>query len=939
MHESKSDRRTTRMVLLAAITAMLLSLLPQLDARAGSAVQSPDPFSPPDGATLSFPTEPPLFRWNAVDGATSYRVEIDDAPDFIGAISATTANTAYSVTEPQTSGQPFYWHVQAVLGTGAVSDWSPTWSYEVGWPDSSPPLVEPGFGETVSDVVLRWDPVPGASTYQLQVSPNADWANNVDVDVVVKGTAYSPPATLANATYFWRVRARDAALPANLGAWSDEGQFTRSWDDVPTPLTPPDTVAVSIQTPTFTWTPIPLASHYEVQLGSDVNFSPGTYSICYTNHTELTYLETVSITGPTTPGTCQRSNFEITPGDVMFWRVRGVDAPSDVVSPWSSVSQFLFRGDASDTPAPTAPADGATVETPILAWDPVEGIGRYKVTVVKPGGSSVSVTTAATSWTPTTKLATTLPAGPFTWSVQTVDSYGELGVVGGERTFSIDPPTTGVSLTVLTPAAGAADTVMPSMSWTPLDGAEYYEVWYSVEGSAVEQRLSGSSELPYAAFTYAGDPLTPGDYTFRVKAFDGSSATPIATSSSRPYSTATIGPADYVDPCSTAQTPCTVNDTPTLTWEAEPGAGLYLVYLAQDANFTNIVKTYRTQYTTLTPRESLLDNQAGNAYYWFVRPCLTAARCGRFDATVFDEAFAFRKVSNGVDLVAPVDGATVQDLVTFEWTDFLETNEADGVTQEAQRYRIQVSAVADFASVLDDKTVDQASFTPYDRTYPEGTLYWRVQAIDGSGNALTRSPVRTVIKASPQISLQEPAADVELVGGLPYFSWTPQDYAARYELEVYENGDLGFSPANRVLTQQTKMAAWAPTRSLEAGQYAWRIRRLDADAKRGPWSNGRRFTLSKESTTTTVDVTKTPDRLKVTGTLTPPIAGTEMSVTLSRRQGGEWERLATKTPEVTAGGTFRAGFRRPPRGDCRVIGRYPGSELHETSRAVAMFRC
>ena len=41
-------------------------------------------------------------------------------------------------------------------------------------------LVEPGLGEAVADVVFRWDPVPGASTYQIQVSPNADWSNNVD---------------------------------------------------------------------------------------------------------------------------------------------------------------------------------------------------------------------------------------------------------------------------------------------------------------------------------------------------------------------------------------------------------------------------------------------------------------------------------------------------------------------------------------------------------------------------------------------------------------------------------------------------------------------------------------------------------------------------------------------------------------------------------------
>ena len=475
----------------------------------------------------------------------------------------------------------------------------------------------------------------------------------------------------------------------------------------------------------------------------------------------------------------------------------------------------------------------------------------------------------------------------------------------------------------------------------PYTGAEYYEVWYSVEGSGVEHPLSGTSELPYAGFTYAGDPLTPGDYTWRVKAFDGDSGAPIATSASRGFTVTTIGTATYAGPCSSALTPCTVKDTPTLQWDPMPGAGLYEVSVAQDASFTNIVKQYRTQYTSLTPRESLLDNQAGNAYYWFVRPCITEARCGKFDATVFDEAFAFRKVSKAIELGSPADGATMQDLVTFEWTDFLETNlaDADAPTQEARQYRIQVSTVADFATLLDDKTVDQTTYTPYDRTYPEGTLYWRVQAIDGSGNALTRSAVQTVVKSSPKISLQNPAADVELIGGLPYFSWTPQDYAARYALEIYENGDLAFSPANRVITQATKMSAWAPTQSLDAGVYAWRIRRLDADDKPGPWSNGRKFTLSKADTTTTVGVTKTAAKVKATGTLTPPLAGLEMSVTLSRRQNGKWVKLGEKSPAVKASGSFNASFPRPKAGACRVIARFGGDELHKASKDTVQFRC
>ena len=64
---------------------------------------------------------------------------------------------------------------------------------------------------------------------------------------------------------------------------------------------------------------------------------------------------------------------------------------------------------------------------------------------------------------------------------------------------------------------------------------------------------------------------------------------------------------------------------------------------------------------------------------------------------------------------------------------------------------------------------------------------------------------------------------------MPYFQWNPQAFAATYLVEIYRNGDTNFSPANKVLSQTTKFSAWAPTQSLASGDYAWRVRRNDAD--------------------------------------------------------------------------------------------------------------
>ena len=208
-------------------------------------------------------------------------------------------------------------------------------------------------------------------------------------------------------------------------------------------------------------------------------------------------------------------------------------------------------------------------------------------------------------------------------------------------------------------------------------------------------------------------------------------------------------------------------------------------------------------------------------------------------------ASAFRKISSAVELATPADSTTIANQVTFNWTDYLATNEALGVPvhQEAKTYKIEVSLAADFSTIFDTATVDQTTYTPFSKTYPEGPLYWRVQTIDDSGNTLTKSPARLVNKISPKVVPTFPT-NGSTQSGVPFFQWTPQAYAATYLVEIYKNGDTNFSPANKVLNATTKFSAWAPTTSLPTGDYAWRVRRNDADNRAGPWSNARTFTLA-----------------------------------------------------------------------------------------------
>ena len=78
--------------------------------------------------------------------------------------------------------------------------------------------------------------------------------------------------------------------------------------------------------------------------------------------------------------------------------------------------------------------------------------------------------------------------------------------------------------------------------------------------------------------------------------------------------------------------------------------------------------------------------------------------------------------------------------------------------QSGLRYRTPGLPVRDISdgNAIDDITVDQTTYTAFFDTYPEGDLWWRVQAIDAKGNRLAWSDTRKFTKATPAATSTRP---------------------------------------------------------------------------------------------------------------------------------------------------------------------------------------
>ncbi|MFL6004319.1 MAG: hypothetical protein ACJ72P_16060, partial [Nocardioides sp.] len=851
---------------------------------------APTPSSPIGGEQLSQPSDPALLRWSAVRGAIRYHIEVDGDtdPDWVGATTYTSPGPAFQIPTPQ-APRVWHWRVRAETAAGMYTEWSDGASYEI------LPLADvqqdPSMetGGPIQDVVLKWLPVPGAAKYELEVGLDRDFNQPVETRTVLS-TRYSPTTTYVNDQFFWRVRAIDAGN--NQMAWpATPFSFQRSWPQRPELLHPADQLSPAAGDDFYyQWTPVRHATRYQLDVGNDPNFSPNSFDSCQTASTTFT-------AGYLGADPCMPAQ-----GSVTYWRVRALDAPHSpaVEGIYSEIHRFVYDSGRVNL---LAPADGAAVTVPTLKWGAGRDAEKYRVELKNAAGTLVGgtpVTTHSLSWTPSSALDST--QGPFTWTVQAVDYGGSQSPKYGGRTFTLAgmPPITGAP--ALTPAPVAPGTRFPSLSWEPYPNVKHYRIRIGINGSGFWDDTATSpiltTSFAYPAATDIGDRyLSPDTYMWQVQAVDqnnvasGWGPTGTFTVQDLPAVTgqriALDGQAlDAGTTCDMAlgtvveeaQICTSVPATPVLDWNPVPGAGGYLVYVSNDRELTNRVYTEMpTANSRWTPTsgmnvEAFADNQAGESYYWYVRPCKTinpVKRCGPDPISTNAAATnAFRKISPEVELLAPgansvnectdtttLDGANCAGDIAFSWVDYHTTNQAVSYAgglapsyQTGQKYRIEIARNAQFSPILHSREVDQPTYTWFDDTLPEGDLWWRVQAIDAKNNRLAWSDAAKVTKDSGGVGLISPIGNVSVPGSTP-FAWTPKTHAASYKIEVYKNDDANYSPANLLFyADNLKLSSYVHNNYLPTSTtpYRWRVRWTDAGGELGPWTSGGRFRVEPD---------------------------------------------------------------------------------------------
>lgn len=437
----------------------------------GTIFAQPSPptlIAPPNNSTgvSLFPT----FDWTDVTGATSYRIQVFQGANSILDQAGLTVSQYTVITAILMPLTQYYWRVNAT-GPGGTSGWSSYWYFTTGQAiPAAPQLVSPLNNATGVSVtpVLDWSDVTGATSYGVQVSTNSGFTSTVINVNGLTGSGYVVPTGILNngVTYYWRANASNTS---GTSPYSAAWQFTTvvSPPAAPNLISPSNGATGVSTTPTMTWSSVPSAISYHLQISQSSQFTSLVYDqpgIISTSHT----IPTGNLVGQTQ----------------YFWRVSAVNAGGE--GPYQNPFNFTTGIGVPAAPFLLAPANNSTgvSRTPVLDWSSVPNATSYRVQVSTDSNFATTVVNSVTG----SSSQYTVPSGILSygtlyyWRSNATNASGT-GPWSQTWKFTtiIQAP---AAPTLLSPANLATGvSLTPALDWTDVSGADYFRVQISTSST------------------------------------------------------------------------------------------------------------------------------------------------------------------------------------------------------------------------------------------------------------------------------------------------------------------------------------------------------------------------------------------------------------------------------------------------------------------------
>jgi nitrogen fixation protein FixH len=721
----------------------------------------------------------------------------------------------------------------------------------------APKLQSPTNGTAINNnaPTFSWlavtDPIVGGvasglASYSLDYSKDINFVTGVTTVSIPSGTTSYAPSSLADGTWYWRVKAIDNA--GNSGPYNGTNWFVvidTAYPPGPTLTSPVTGSFMKTRSVTFVWNPSQDPSpssgiaSYTLQYSLDPNFVSG--------------VTTVSGITATSSATTLGSD------GTWYWRVRAIDKAGNIGS-YSGSSSVIIDTVAPGQPTLSSPGNGANtnINTPTFAWsaatDPSPSSGIASYTLQLDTSSSFNNATGkmrtikgitGTSYT----AASALTDGTWYWRVNATDNAGNKGAYTSSWRLVVDTVAPG-SPTLSSPGNGAStNDNTPTFTWgnatdaSPSSGLASHTLQYSKDqtfatGVTTVTGLGSSYTVP------SGSPLSDGTWYWRVRGVDFAGNTGSWSATNYVIIIDTVVPGAPILSSPTTGS-ATSNSRPTFAWSAatdpSPSSGIasYTLQIDTSSSFNSgnlrTLTGLGTSYTI--PAGSPL---ADGTWYWRVRAVDNAGNTGSYSSywTVAVDTV----VPSSPSPSSPASGTNTNvNTPTFAWSAATDPSPSSGIAS----YTLQLDTSSSFNNATGKmRTITVTTGTSYTAAsaLTDGTWYWRVRAVDNAGNTGSYSSYWTIVidTVAPGLpTLLSPSNGAGISVNTPTFTWSAATDAtsgvASYTLQI--DTSPSFNSGNlRTITGITG-TSYTVTSPLADGTWYWRVRAVDNAGNTGTYTN------------------------------------------------------------------------------------------------------
>jgi hypothetical protein len=515
--------------------------------------------------------EEPTFSWTPIAGAASYELQVSTNPAYpANAIILDSTNLISTTYHPSSffpNHTTLYWRMRARDLDGDAGAWNDGQGFTETFDQSSPTIqnlhvVDPTGnvidGQETSDPIIRWSPVPGASSYTVTF---AIWVSD-----------------------------------GSGGGYCDYNDGAKTTTTPETAMTPIGTGENS--------------SWESNEYGWPGAANNGGGGIFYTVNAGTTVPTCVSVIALRNDNPLAGSTIESAPtvlggstGPAFTYL-----APTPTSGALGSVSPSTYAPGI----VPPAYGSGAVssssvlATTPLFEWQPVANAAGYYVIIANdsefdPNSIVAGVYTDQTSWVPPVSLNDQSAA--YWWEVIPVSDPSAQPEDNAEGGYAPQPfNKSSVPPNPISPLNGANVGTQPTFSWSSAAGAVNYTLQISADPSFANPIESDQTDS--TSFT-SGSTLPPGETLYwRVRANDVSNA--LNWSSVQTFTHNLPAPALL------STNPTSGSTIPTLAWTAISSASSYNLQITSSsgASTTSVDTPYLTPQELLAPGISTLKVQA-----------------------------------------------------------------------------------------------------------------------------------------------------------------------------------------------------------------------------------------------------------------------------------------------------------------------------------------